>query len=89
MIATLDNYIASDPTLESEALAIAQQLRVFTADDLHSLETMITAQCRDRRVIGAVLKKLQCKGQIEAVCYVKSKRSECHGRPIIQWRVTK
>lgn len=85
---SLDTYVASNTALEKYALNVISGLQVFTADDLHVLETEIAAHNRDKRVIGAILKQLQAHGHISPVGYVKSQRTECHGRPIIQWKVT-
>ena len=86
---TLEEYCKSDQVLELEALKIAQRLQVFTADDLHSLDLIVKALRRDRRVYGAVIKNLQKQGKIKPVGYVQSKRSTCHARPVMQWRLAK
>jgi hypothetical protein len=85
---TLEEYCKTDQFLEAEALKIAQKLGTFTADDLHSLDLVVKALRRDKRVYGALLKSLHKKGKIQPVKYVVSKRETCHARPIMQWRTT-
>lgn len=80
-------YLASNRTLEQYALNVIRNLDTFTADTLHVLEGEIEAHGRDKRVIGALLRSLQTQGFIEPVGYVKSHRPECHGRPIVKWKV--
>jgi hypothetical protein len=84
---TLEEFCKTDQLLETEALKIAQKLGTFTADDLHSLDLIVKALRRDRRVYGAIIKSLQKQGKIEPVGYVQSKRSTCHARPLMQWRI--
>lgn len=77
----------SDTRLERFAYNVITGLQVFTADDLHVLEAEIEAQGRDRRVIGSILKHFERIGLISQDGYQKSSRRECHGRPIVRWRV--
>lgn len=85
MNTTLDAYISSPLTIERCVWNVIRGLRRFTADDLHVLEEEITRRGYDLRVIGAVLKSFERKGLIRKVGYVCSRRSECHGRPIVEW----
>lgn len=80
--------IRGDSELEAEALTIIRSLDEFTADDLHRLEELIAAKGRDRRVIGSILKKFERQGWIKPARIVKSKRKECHSRPIVLWTRT-
>jgi hypothetical protein len=84
---TMDEYCKSDLILEQEVLKIARALGTFTSDDLHGLDLALEYHKRDKRVYGALLKSLEKQGKIEQVGYVKSKRSTCHHRPILSWRL--
>lgn len=86
---TLTQYCESNQTLEEKALLIARKLGTFTADDLHTLDQSVKEAHRDKRIYGVILKNLQLKNEIKPTGqYVKSKRRDCHGRPIVQWRAT-
>lgn len=84
---TLTPYLVSNSKLEQYALNIIRNLQFVTSDDFHVIEKEIENCDRDRRVIGALLKSLERQGYLTPVGYVKSQRKECHGRPVVRWRV--
>lgn len=82
------SYCPTGSNLETYAWRVVSGLKTFTADALHVLETEIELHNRDPRVIGALLKSLEAQGKIERTgVYLSSRRPECHGRPVAQWRV--
>ena len=83
--ASLFQYVDSDLSLEDMVLRIAERLGTFSVDDLHVLEPEIARLRRDKRVLGAVLASLKRKGKIRGLGYVKSRRVECHNRPVMRW----
>jgi hypothetical protein len=83
---TLMEYIPSDENLELAIRAIARNKKIITADDLHVLDVSVARLGRERQVYGAVLAKLAKAGFLEKLGYVPSERSECHNRPLLQWR---
>ena len=85
-VKTLFDFCPSNTSLEQAVLRLIRDKQVFTADDLHVLETEIARHKRDVRVIGALLASLAKQGYIEKVGYVKSSRKTCHNRPVLQWR---
>ncbi len=86
---SLCQYVDSDLSLEGLVLRIAERLGTFSADDLHVLEPEIASLHRDKRVLGAVLASLKRKGKIRELGYVRSRRVECHNRPVMAWRLKK
>lgn len=60
--------------------------RTFTADDLHKLAKQNNLEVREARLYGALLKFGQKSGWCKPTeHHVKSKRPECHSRPIRVW----
>ena len=84
---SLDTFVNSSRILERYAWNVISNMSTFTADDLHVLEKEIERCKRDRRVIGAILKRFERLGLIRKLGYVSSKRRECHGRPVLRWEV--
>jgi len=68
-------------------LAIDQNI-CFTTDEVwHLLEAGNVEPPREPRAMGAVMRTAQGRGIIRATGeYRKSRRVECHGRPIMIWR---
>ena len=83
----LDLYCPNSKTLEYFAWHLVSGLSTFTVDDLHVMEDLIRVHHRDRRVLGAILKSLEARGLIRKIGYESSRRSECHGRPVMRWKV--
>lgn len=68
------------------SIAIEQHRR-FTTDDVWALlaERNVPAP-REPRALGAVIRVAQKQGMVRATGdYVKSRRTECHGRPVMVW----
>lgn len=59
-----------------------------SADDLHG-ELAPDEYPWDRRAFGAVLRGMVSRGVLEPVSYRASKRRECHGRPIMDFKEAK
>ena len=59
----------------------------FTTDDVWSvLERWNVPAPHEPRAMGAVMRSMAKKGFIQATgTYAKSKRLECHGRPVMVW----
>jgi sialic acid synthase SpsE len=60
---------------------------IFTTDDLWASTTALGLVVHEPRAIGAVMKAAAKCGIAESTQrYTKSKRVECHARPILFWR---
>jgi hypothetical protein len=82
---TLMEFCPSDENLELAVRAIARNLKVFSADDLHVLDLSVEKLGRDKRVYGAILSQLVKDGFIRKIGYVASSRETCHNRPVLQF----
>lgn len=67
---------------------LAARPLTFTTDDVWArLDGVVEDTPRDRRAMGLVIKAAAAEGLIEHTGrWVKSERSECHGRPVAVWR---
>jgi hypothetical protein len=67
-------------------LHLASEQTWFTADDVWRVLGSSEAETHERRALGAVMRECQKQGIIRASGrYVKSKRIECHSRPVRVW----
>lgn len=59
----------------------------FTTDDVWNLLDREHVHTHDRRAMGAIVREFSRSGAIVSTGdYVKSKRVECHSRPVAVWR---
>jgi hypothetical protein len=83
---TLMEYCPSNENLELAVRAIARNKKIISADDLHVLDVSVAKLGLDRRVYGAVLRKLSSDGFLKKLGYVSSSRDVCHNRPVLQFQ---
>ena len=66
-------------------LSLAKSDGSLTADDVHDV---IKEFQHDSRIIGTAFKILRRLHYIMPGAYEKSRRAECHARPVVRWHIT-
>lgn len=76
--------------LEAVCIIALDRRQRFTTDDVWELlDQQGVRATHEPRALGAVIRTAQSKGLIQSTGeYVKSKRIECHGRPVMVWEGT-
>ena len=70
----------------SAVVFLAETGRPFTTDDVWDLLDALPVKTHEPRALGAIMQKAAKDGLIRSSGpYVKSRRPECHRRPVAVW----